>query len=302
MRKKIASLLAILSGIMWGAGGVFVKKLTIFGMDEWTIISSRAVLAALVLLLGMLIVDRNLLKVKIKDLWIFAGAGIIGMMGLNFCYNKAVAQVNLSLAAVLLSMSPIFVLLLGRVLFKELLTKKKVLCMVFAFVGCVLTSGMLESSSGMSWTYEGIGLGLLSAFFYAWYSIFSKFATEKNYSVFTMTFYSLLALAIASAPLSDWGTCADFIKADVVSNSIFMIFQAILTTVLPYIIYTMALKDLESGTVSILSAGAEPSAATIFGLVFFAEMPTVLSICGLVVTIVALAFLCVPEKITNENS
>lgn len=301
MHKKLASLLAILSGVMWGAGGVFVKTLTLFGMDEWTIISSRAVLAAAILFIGMLIVDRKLLKINPKDFWVFAGAGIVGMMGLNFCYNRAVSQVNLSLAAVLLSLSPIFVLILGRVLFKELLTKKKVACMVLAFAGCVLTSGMLESGSGIKWTYEGIGLGLLSAFFYAWYSIFSKFATEKKYNVFTMTFYSLLSLAIVSAPLADWGVCMEFVKVAPVSNGIFMICQAALTTVLPYIIYTMALKDLESGIVSILSAGAEPSAATIFGIIFFAEMPTVLSVTGLVVTIVALTFLCAPEKKASES-
>lgn len=296
MRKKIMLGLAILSGVLWGSGGVFVRKLSDFGMDDWTIISSRAVLAAAALFLGMLIIDRNLLKVKVKDLWIFAGAGVIGMMGLNLCYNKAITYVSLSLAAVLLSLSPFFVLILGRVLFKELLTKKKVFCMILALVGCVLTSGMLESSSGMQWSYVGILLGIGSAFFYAWYSIFSKFATEKNYNVFTMTFYSLLFLALFTAPLSEWGTFVDFMKAAPVENSIFMFLQAVVTTAFPYILYTIALKYVEAGTVAILSAGAEPSAATMFGLLFFSEVPTILSLIGLAVTITALTILCKEDE------
>ena len=296
MRKKISLLLAILSGVMWGSGGVFVRKLYAFGMDDWTIISSRAVVAAAFLFGGMLIVDSKLLKIQWKDLWVFIGAGVVGMMGLNLCYNKALSQVSMSLAAVLLSLSPIFVLLISRVLFKESLTKKKIICMILAFAGCVLTSGMLESQSSMNWTYLGIFLGVLSAFFYACYSIFSKIATEKNYSVFTMTFYSLLSLSIATAPISDWSVFADFMKAAPIENSIFMFLQSVVTTVLPYILFTFALKHIDSGIVSILSAGAEPSAATVFGLVFFKEMPTVISVTGLVVTIVALTFLCTPEQ------
>ena len=296
MRKKISLLLAILSGVMWGSGGVFVRKLYAFGMDDWTIISSRAVVAAAFLFLGMLVVDSKLLKIQWKDLWVFIGAGVVGMMGLNLCYNKALSQVSMSLAAVLLSLSPIFVLLISRVLFKESLTKKKIFCMILAFAGCVLTSGMLESQSSMSWTYLGIFLGVLSAFFYACYSIFSKIATEKNYSVFTMTFYSLLSLSIATAPISDWSVFADFMKAAPIENSIFMFLQSVVTTVLPYILFTFALKHIDSGIVSILSAGAEPSAATVFGLVFFKEMPTVISVTGLVVTIIALTFLCIPEQ------
>lgn len=296
MLKKLAGVLAILSGVMWGAGGVFVRYQDAFGIDTWTIISSRAVVGVMVLFLGMLAVDWKLLKINVKDLWVFAGAGIIGMMGLNLCYNKALTMVSMSLTAVLLSMSPIFVLLLGRVLFKERLTKKKILCMCLAFVGCILTSGMLEADSGMSWTYFGILLGILSAFFYAWYSIFSKFATEKGYSGITMTFYSLLALAIATIPLSKWGMFAGFMSASPVKHTAFMLLQSVVTTVLPYLLYTFALKYMESGMVSILSAGAEPSAATIFGLVFFAEIPTVFSVMGLMVTIVALTVLCMPEK------
>lgn len=296
MHKKIAAILAILSGVMWGSGGVFIKTLDAFGMDDWTIISSRAVVGVAFLFLGMFVVDRKLLKVKLKDLWLFVGAGIIGMMGLNLCYNKALSMVSMSLAAVLLSMSPIFVLLLGRVLFKESLTKKKILCMALAFAGCVLTSGMLEGASGMNWTYFGIFLGILSAFFYAWYSIFSKFAAEKNYSGITMTFYSLLVLLIVTAPISDWGIFADFMKAAPVKHTIFMFLQSVVTSVFPYILYTFALKYLEAGMVSILSAGAEPSAATVFGMLFFAEIPTVLSVIGLIVTIVALTLLCAPEK------
>jgi drug/metabolite transporter (DMT)-like permease len=50
---------------------------------------------------------------------------MIGMFAINLCYNRAIQEVTLSLAAVLLSMSPIFVLILAAVFFGEKITKKK---------------------------------------------------------------------------------------------------------------------------------------------------------------------------------
>ena len=301
MHKKLASLIAILTGIMWGSGGIFVKMLDAYGMDNWTMIASKNVVAIPLILLIMLLTDKNMIKVKGKDLWMFAGAGLLGMLGMSYCYNLALTTISMSLGAVLLSLQPIFVLILGRILFKEKLAKKKVLCMGLALIGCVLTSGMLESDSGMSWTYIGILMGTISAFLYATYSIFAKFATGKNYNALTMTFYGLLFSLIVSAPLADWGLFGTFMTDAPVKHGILMLFQSVITSALPYILYNYALKYLDAGVVSILSAGAEPAAATLFGLLFFAEIPTILSVCGIVVAIVALTMLCMPEKKGDKN-
>ena len=52
-------------------------------------------------------------KLPLKDTWIFVITGLIGMFAINLCYNFAVKELTLSLAAVLLSMSPIFVIILN---------------------------------------------------------------------------------------------------------------------------------------------------------------------------------------------
>lgn len=301
MHKKLASLVAILTGVMWGSGGIFVKTLDAYGMDNWTMIASKCAVCVPVLLLLMVVQDKNMLKVKVNDLWMFIGAGVLGMLGMSYFFNITLTSVSMSLAAVLLSLQPVFVMILGRILFKEKLAKKKILCMGLALIGCILTSGMLESSSGMSWSYLGIFFGIVSAFLYATYSIFAKFATEKNYNAYTMTFYGLLFTLILSAPFADWGLFARFIMDAPLKHGAVMFGQAILTSALPYVLYNFALQNLDAGVVAILSAGAEPAAATLFGLFFFAEIPTVLSVIGLVVAIVALTMLCMPEKKEDKN-
>lgn len=296
MHKKMASLIAVLTGVMWGSGGIFIKTLDAYGMDNWTIIATRNVVVVPLIFLLIMIIDKNMIKVKLKDAWMFAGAGFLGMLCMSYCFNIALTMISMSLAAVLLSLQPVFVLILGRILFKEKLAKKKIYCMALALLGCVLTSGMLESATGISWSYFGIFMGLVSAFLYACYSIFAKFATERNYDAYTMTFYGLLIGLIVSAPFADWELFGRFMMDAPIKHSFFMFMQSVVTSALPYILYNYALKHLDAGVVSILSAGAEPAAATIFGLLFFAEVPTVLSVVGLIVAIVALTMLCAPEK------
>lgn len=178
--KKLVVLLPVLSGVLWGSAGVFVRDLTEMGMDDYTLLSSRMIVAAAAVFLGICLYDRSLLKIRPKDLWIFLGGGVLGMLGLSFCYNIAISQLTLSLAAVLLSLSPVFVLLLSAVLFREKVTGRKVGCMAAALAGCALASGVLESASGMQWTVSGILVGLMGAFFYGLYSIFTKVAMERG--------------------------------------------------------------------------------------------------------------------------
>ena len=189
--KQLLYLMPIISGAMWGSAGIFVRKLTELGMNSYTVVSVRVVLAVLILAVWLGIYDRNLLKIKLKDLWIFVAGGIVGMFGLNICYNFAISELSLSLAAVLLSLSPVFVLFMAAILFKEKITSKKVICMTIAIAGCVLASGVLEAASTMRWSVKGIIVGTIGAFFYGLYGIISKTAMERGYHAFTTTFYCL---------------------------------------------------------------------------------------------------------------
>lgn len=294
--KKMSLMFPIISGGLWGSVGIFVRKLSYFGVDSYTVISSRVLISLIILFIGLLIFDKSLLKIKLKDAWIFIATGIFGMLGLNFCYNEAVNQLSLSLAAVLLSLSPVFVVFLAAILFKEKITLHKTGCMLLAILGCLLASGILENTTGMKWSVIGILLGILSSFFYGLYSILSKIAMGKGYKAFTITFYSLLTLEIVLLPFTNWHILSDFLIAAPVNHSIFMLLHSICTSVLPYVLYTVALTYVETGKTSILAAGAEPTAAMLLGMLFFSEMPTVLSLVGLVVTIIALSLLCMPPK------
>ena len=293
--KQLLYLMPIISGAMWGSAGIFVRKLTEQGMNSYTVVSVRVILAVLILAVWLGIYDRNLLKIKLKDLWIFVAGGVVGMFGLNICYNFAISELSLSLAAVLLSLSPVFVLFMAAILFKEKITSKKVICMTIAIAGCVLASGVLESASTMRWSVKGIIVGTIGAFFYGLYGIISKTAMERGYHAFTTTFYCLFMVMLVVIPLTNWKLVTNVVVANPIKMSVFLVIHSLCTSVLPYILYTFSIRYIDAGMASILASG-EPVAAMIFGVIFFSEIPTVLSVVGIVLVIVALALLSMPDK------
>lgn len=284
----------IISGICFGSAGIFVRELS-ENMNSTSIISSRILIA--IILLGLWIAVRYPMnfRIKLKDSWIFVGAGVLGTLGLNLCYNFSINELSLSLAAVLIALAPIFVMVFAFFMFHEAITAKKVISIILALVGCVLTSGILENNASMHWSWIGILLGSASAGFYALYSIFSKVGMKKSYPALTITFYSMLAIAVVLLPFTQWDNMEHYIAANPLRNTLFMVMHSLCTAVCPYAFYTVALNHMEAGKASILCS-CEPVAAMVFGLFFFEEIPTVLSVTGLMIVLLALAMLVLSDK------
>lgn len=292
MKNKISTLLPIIAGALWGSVGVFVRGFTNGNIDNVSILVMRVLFAAIMMFVFIAIKDKSLLKINLKDVWVFACVGIVAMFGMNFCYNNAINSLSLSLAGVLLALSPVFVMFLAAILFKEKITARSIVCMIFALIGCTMASGVIGGGE-IAFSTSGILFGIAAAFFYGLTSIFSKIAMEKGYHALTMTFYSMLILAIVLLPFADWKLVGEYVMVSPANNIIFILMHSLCTAVLPYLLYNLALSNVDASLASILVAGAEPSAAMIFGIIFFAEMPSVVSILGLVVTIVALTILVI---------
>ncbi len=292
-QKAWIQIFPVLSGVFWGSAGIFVRKFEALGFNSISIVELRIIIAVVILLAGILIADKSMLKIQLKDLWIFLGAGWLSMIGLNVCYNYAINTLTLSLAAVLLSLSPIFVLLMAAVIFKEKITGQKIFCIVLALIGCMLCSGIFKG--GLSWNAAGVVVGAIAAVFYAAFSIFSKLAMERGYRPLTVSFYSLLAAGIALAFFTDWSTVSAVTAQDPMGMTGFFVLHSLCTSVLPYVLYTVGLNYIDAGKASIL-ASAEPVAATVFGIFFYHEIPGFAEIAGLILVMAALIYLSAPQE------
>lgn len=294
--KRMIVTFPTLAGIMWGATGVFTRVLSGYGMNSATVLETRMLLGTVILAVGCLMADPSLLKIKRKDIWVFIGGSVLGNFGLSYFYTEAINRLSMAFAAVLLCTFPVFVMLLSIPLFKEKITARKLGCMALAFAGCVLVSGLLEGDSAETdWSLAGIAIGILAAFCYALYSIFSKVAKERSYSSITITFYFMMLIAILLAPMTDWKLMAAYVMEAPAANGLFLLGHSLCAAVVPYVIYTFALAYMDAGRASVL-ATSEPVAAMVFGYLLFSEVPTPLMLAGMVLTIGAIIILSLPER------
>ena len=65
-----------------------------------------------------------------------------------------------------------------------------------------------------------IFVGGASAVFYALYSVFSKIGMKKDYPALTITFYSMVAIAVVLLPFTQWGRIAHYITVNPVRNTL----------------------------------------------------------------------------------
>ncbi len=284
--KKYAPFFVLCAGILWGTIGIYVKKLNNTGLNSMDIVAIRAALTAFALFLCLLIYKRQLLVIRIRDIWCFVGTGVFSIVFFNYCYFRAMTLIPLSIAAILLYTAPAFVLLMSAVLFKEKITKRKMAALILTMLGCALASGITGSTGSVS--FIGIVYGLGAGLGYALYSIFGRYAINRGYSSMTISFYTFLCAAAASVPFADAGKIISIGVNDYKMLGFYIIF-AIMSTVLPYILYTSGLLGMENSKASVI-ASIEPVAAAVIGFLVFKEALSAQQIIGVALVIGAIAF------------
>lgn len=279
--KKIAPFLVLLAGILWGTIGFFVRVLNSAGLSSMEIVLIRAVTTTILLFIYLVFTDKALLKIRIKDIWCFFGTGICSIVFFNYCYFKTISMTSLSVAAVLLYTAPAIVMLLSALLFHEKITARKIIALCMTFTGCILVTGLVGMTDGLS--LPGILVGLGAGLGYALYSIFGRFALERGYHSLTISFYTFLFAMLGTVPLCNLKQVAAVSLTDFKMVLFFFVF-GLFSTVIPYIVYTLGLKEMENSKASII-ASIEPVTATLLGVLVYHEMIAVNELIGVALVI-----------------
>ncbi len=290
MKKGI--LLTLTAGTLWGIMGIFVRTLTAWKLDSMQIVSLRITFTALILAVGAAILKPSLFRVKIRDLWCFAGTGIISIVLFTYCYFRTITITSLAVAAVLLYTAPVMVMLMSILFFREKITARKLISCALALIGCTFVTGVLGEAGSIS--PQGVTLGLVSAFGYALYSIFGRIALNRGYHPLTLTLYTFLFATAGVLPLTD---LAGIAAAASTTPAIlpFGILMAVVSAVIPYITYTTALTFIESSRASII-ASVEPVVAAIAGILVFHEALRIDSVIGIILVLASLVLLNLEPK------
>ena len=286
--RKTAPLLVLAAGTLWGIMGIFVRTLTAWGFTSLQIASARIVFGALLFLTITAAVRPAQLKIHWRDVGLFLGMGIFSLLLFTVCYFTTINRASLSVAAILLYTSPIWVMLLSLICFRESITCRKALAAVLAFGGCVLVSGI---GSGAQLSPLVIATGLLSAVGYGLYSIFGTFALRK-YTPLTVTTYAFLFGAVGAVFLCSPADALRVIGEAEHPGMVvgFLVFTAFVTAVLPYLLYTVGLSHMRASSAAIM-ASIEPVVATAAGALVFHESLTPAALAGIFLVLAAIVVL-----------
>lgn len=285
------SVYIILAGILWGIISLFVTQLQNMGLNSMQVVSVRVFFSALVLVVFLLIKDKSKLKIKLKDIPFFFGTGVCSIIFFNFCYFEAIEVIGgAAVPALLLYTAPIFVMVISMILFKEKITKKKLLALVLTFSGLIFVTGAFSGTEHLS--LKAILLGLGAGLGYALYSIFGKYLVPK-YDAVTITTYTFIVASVFAVPFS--GVVPHITDILSVKGIVSTLALAIFSTVAPFLLYTRGLKGMDAGKASIL-ATIEPFVAAIVGVVFFHEKTTLIKIFGMLLIFTAIIILNISGK------
>ena len=284
-QKKAPAALAILAAAaLWGIIGLWNRRLMAAGLSPFSIVVVRNLGGCALLVLFFALRDRGVFRVERRHLKYFFGTGVVSVVLFTVCYFSCQELCSLAVASVLLYTAPSFVVIFSAVLWREPVTRKKLLALFLTLLGCACVCGLF--SGGLS--VPGVLLGLGAGFFYALYSVFGRYALA-HYPPLTVTVWTFLFAGPASLLFL---RPAELAGAFAGGGGLWLtaLAMAVFSTAAPYILYTWGLARMEPGRASIL-ASLEPVVASLTGILAFGEPMSPATVLGMLCVLAGVTIL-----------
>ncbi|AXU53157.1 TPA: DMT family transporter [Clostridioides difficile] len=256
-----------IAGLLWATLGLFGKFLMGNGLTSEQVAFTRLFFGFIVLGVYSSIRTPQILKISKKGIMYSVIIGIICQAMFNLCYFKAIDIAGVSIAAVLLYTSPLFLAIFSKVCYKENITRSKLFSLILCFIGAIMavTGGRLDFQGLNAF---GLLLGVLSAIAYALMPTISKNAL-KEFSSSTILVYSFLFGAIFMIPSSRPWEILNYAKdLDVLSC---MLMLGIVPAALAYIFYAAGISKGVELSVAGVVASVELVGSVIIGCTILGE-------------------------------
>lgn len=282
-KRSKGIILAVITAVMWGIMGIFVRDLSAYKFSNIDISFFRCILAGGAYFIFLLITKPRALKIDVKGLLICLVYGAVAYSISFVSYSVSVSRIPVGVATVLMFMSPVWVAVLGRFMFKEKLTKNKIITILICIVGAVLVADILGSGS-IRLDMIGVLAGIVNGIGVALQILLPKFFA-KDYDRDTLLVYGFLGAAAVLALGVDFPAVVSNMSQVPTGNLVWDLFGiGILCTMVANISCVKSTQYVEATTTSILSA-LEVVVGTLAGFLVFHEHLTLLQILGAVIIV-----------------
>ncbi|MBR5140518.1 MAG: EamA family transporter [Clostridia bacterium] len=294
--KTKAFIYIIVAGILWGTSGIFVHLLSPYGFSTFQMTAVRGLISFIGMLVYAYLSDKALFRCKAKDFIFFIPIGAT-LFGTAALYYASMTMTSVSTAVVLMYMAPVYVMIFSVLFLGESFSSLKAVSVAAMLIGCCLVSGII---GGITFNFIGILLGVLAGFSYATYNVVTKIALKNNINTVTATLYSFMIMAIIALSVSKPHMIVVKAAENPLATIPLLIGLGVVTFVIPYFLYTLAMRDLPAGTAAALGI-VEPMAATVFSIMFLGEKLSWLPALGIILILLAVFALGKAEGNDDNN-
>lgn len=287
IRKAKASL--IFSMLVFGTIGIFVRYIP---LPSSVIALTRGVIGTVFLIVVTLkrgpgiswkAIRRNLLNLCLYGAFI----------GINWILLfESYRFTTVATATLCYYMAPVFVTISAPFLFKERLTKKKMLCIAGALVGMIFVSGIWNTGISGTGELRGVLYGIGAAVFYASVILLNK--KIRDISAYDKTMMQLAAASIVLLPYTVLTEKVSVLSLTPVAV-ILLAVVGILHTGISYTLYFGSMKELEAQTIAIFSY-IDPIVAILLSALFLKEPLGIGGIAGAIMVLGAALISELPDK------
>lgn len=202
-----------------------------------------------------------------EDFWLLVALGVGGVTLNQLFFTMAMDHTSVAHGSLIISTTPISVLLLARLMKQERLTARKILGMLIALSGVVLIQLTPEKSSGAHWL--GDLLALCGSLTFAAFTVFGKRITSRHSSI-TVNAFAYFGGSLAMLPLILW--VGGGIDLSLLSTRAWLAiaYMAVFPSVLCYLGYFHALNYVSASRVAVFSY-LQPAMATMMAVPLLGE-------------------------------
>jgi len=184
----------ILVALFWG--GTFIStRIVAQNFGPFTGAGLRYSVALIFLIPLAFRQNRNFFKEGLKKIPLMAALGLTGIFGYNFFFFKGLKSIPASRGALLVSLNPLFVMLLSALVYKEKITKLKLLGVLVSLTGLVIVVSRGQIGSIFSSFQVGDLFILGCPVTWAIYTIIARPALQHTTPLQATTWASLTGLS-----------------------------------------------------------------------------------------------------------
>jgi drug/metabolite transporter (DMT)-like permease len=258
-----ANATAAFAALLFGASVVGVR-IAVRDIPPISLAFLRFGQGALVLLLGLALFRRRLLRVAWRDVPYLVLLGVLFYAVFPVTFNAGMQYVDASRGAILLATMPLFTVVLARRAAGERLLPRQLIGVLTSFAGVAII--MAERGAAVV-SLRGDALLLTTALCGAIYNVLAK-PVLSRYSGLTVTVYAMIFGALCLAPLSIAGIASvGTLRSETLAA---VIFVGILGGALGFSLWTLALARLSPSEASVY-INLNPVAATLLGAMVLHE-------------------------------